>query len=116
MERGVQWMVLGIVLFVVGIILAFALTIAFAEADSAEGAISSMCIGGIMALIGGVLGFVGFIKWLADRDQPAPAHAQYPYPPPQQQYYQQPYPGQAPPPGYQPPPRSREEEETRRFF
>ncbi len=116
MERSVQWMVWGIILFVVGIVLAFILTIAFAEADSGEGVLTSLCIGGVMALIGGVLGFIGFIKWLADRDQPGPAYAQYPYQyPPPQQYYQQPYQGHYPPPYYQPPPRSREEEETRRF-
>ena len=85
-------MVYGIVFLVVGIVMAVLLPIAFAEAGSFEGFFSSMCFGAVIAIIGGILAFIGFIKWLLERSGPPPPPAYY-YPPPNY-----------PPPQYAPPP------------
>ncbi len=77
------------------------------EPMSIGGIFGSICGGLVIALVGAIIGLVGFIKLLGARKKPAPAAYPPPgqYPPPQ--YQQPPPPGQAPPQGYppqQPPP------------
>ncbi len=71
------------------------------EPISIGGIFGSICGGLVIAMVGAIIGLVGFIKLLGARKKPAPAAYPPPgqYPPPQ---YQQPPPSQAPPPGYQP--------------
>ena len=77
------------------------------EPISIGGIFGSICGGMVIALIGGIIGLIGFIKLLGAKKQ-RPAPATYPpgqYPPPQ--YQQPPPPGQYPPqqpPSGQPPP------------